>query len=77
MGRFDENLPIMEDFDFVWRAKKQYPLHFVKNPVLVSARKYERNSYLKVQIINGITFTLFRRGYCPFKLAKWYKRVLS
>ncbi|NRB48577.1 MAG: hypothetical protein HRU41_12950 [Saprospiraceae bacterium] len=77
LGRFDENLPIMEDFDFVWRAKKQYPLHFVKNPVLVSARKYERNSYLKVQIINGITFTLFRRGYCPFKLAKWYKRVLS
>lgn len=77
LGRFNEDLPIMEDFDFVWRAKKQYPLHFVKNPVLVSARKYEKNSYLKVQIVNGITFTLFRRGYCPFKLAKWYKRVLS
>ncbi|MBX2875680.1 MAG: TIGR04283 family arsenosugar biosynthesis glycosyltransferase [Saprospiraceae bacterium] len=77
LGRFNEELPIMEDFDFVWRAKQQYPLHFVKNPVLVSARKYEKNSYLKVQIVNGITFTLFRRGYCPFKLAKWYKRVLS
>lgn len=77
LGRFDEDLPIMEDFDFVWRAKKRYPLHFVKNPVLVSAWKYEKNSYLKVQIVNGITFTLFRRGYCPFKLAKWYRRVLS
>ncbi len=77
LGRFNEDLPIMEDFDFIWRAKKRYPLHFIKNPVLISARKYEKNSYLKVQIVNGITFTLFRRGYCPFKLAKWYKRVLS
>lgn len=77
LGRFNEELPIMEDFDFVWRAKKEYPLYFVKNPVLISARKYDKNSYLKVQIVNGVTFTLFRRGVCPFKLAKWYKRLLS
>ena len=77
LGCFDERLPIMEDFDFVWRAKKKYSLHLVKTRALVSARKYEKNNYFKVQLVNGITLTLFRRGVCPFKLAKWYKRVLK
>lgn len=77
LGRFNEDLPIMEDFDFVWRAKKKYNLHLVKKRALVSARKYTKNGYFKVQIINGLTLTLFRRGMCPFKLAKWYKKVLS
>lgn len=77
LGQFDEKLPIMEDFDFVWRAKKHYPLHLVKNKAIVSARKYETNSYLKVQVVNGITMALFKRGYCPFKLARWYKQLLS
>lgn len=77
LGRFKENLPIMEDFDFIWRAKKHHPLHIVKKRALVSARKYEKNSYLKVQLVNGLVLTLFRRGYCPFKLARLYKRLLQ
>ncbi len=77
LGQFNEKLPIMEDFDFVWRAKKHYPLHLVKNRATVSARKYERNSYLKVQVVNGVTLALFKRGHCPFKLARWYKRLLN
>lgn len=77
LGRFNEELPIMEDFDFVWRAKMQYNLHFVKNRALVSARKCEKNGYFKVQIVNGLALTLFRRGVCPFKLAKWYKKMLG
>ncbi len=77
LGQFDEKLPFMEDFDFVWRAKKHYPLHLVKNRAVVSARKYESNSYLKVQVVNGITLALFKRGYSPFKLARWYKRLLG
>lgn len=77
LGCFNEELPIMEDFDFVWRAKKQYDLYLVKNRALVSARKYNKNGYFKVQIVNGLTLVLFRRGMSPSKLAKWYKKVLS
>jgi rSAM/selenodomain-associated transferase 2 len=77
LGGFDEQLPIMEDFDFVWRAKKQrYPMQLVKSRVRVSARKYENNSYLKVQFVNTITFMAFRWGYSPHKLAKWYRKML-
>ncbi|HKK74881.1 MAG TPA: TIGR04283 family arsenosugar biosynthesis glycosyltransferase [Saprospiraceae bacterium] len=77
LGGFDEQLPIMEDFDFVWRAKKKkYALQLVKSRATVSARKYEKNSYLKVQIVNAITFMAFRWGYSPHKLAKWYRKML-
>lgn len=77
LGGFDEQLPIMEDFDFVWRAKKkQYDLQLVKSRAIVSARKYEKNSYLKVQLVNAITFLAFRWGYSPQKLAKWYRKML-
>ncbi|MEM6379205.1 MAG: TIGR04283 family arsenosugar biosynthesis glycosyltransferase, partial [Bacteroidota bacterium] len=72
LGGFDEQLPIMEDFDFVWRAKKRkYTMHLVKKRALVSARKYEQNSYLKVQLVNALTFMAFRWGFSPEKLADW------
>lgn len=73
---FDESLPIMEDFDFVKRAKKKYPFHLLPQRVLVSARKYEHNHYLKVQLVNVLVFSLFRMGVSPYKLAKWYRDLL-
>ncbi len=77
LGGFDDTLPIMEDFDFVWRAKKQFPLHILPSKALVSARKYQNNSYLRVQLANALVFLLFRWGYCPYKLAKMYKKILQ
>lgn len=77
LGGFDEQLPIMEDFDFVWRAKKQqYAMQVVRSRATVSARKYEKNNYFKVQIVNAITFLAFRWGYSPRKLAEWYRKML-
>lgn len=77
LGGFDEQLPIMEDFEFVWRAKKRkYTMHLVKKRALVSARKYEQNSYLKVQLVNAFTFLAFRWGVSPQKLANWYRKQL-
>lgn len=73
---FDEKLPIMEDFDFVKRVKRKYTLHLIPKKVRVSARKYEHNHYLKVQLVNVVVFTLFRLGVSPHKLSKWYKAML-
>jgi len=78
LGGFNEQLPIMEDFDFVWRAKQQgLRMSVLPARVRVSARKYEKNSYLKVQIVNTIAFVAFRWGYAPQKLARWYHQTLS
>lgn len=77
MGGFDERLAIMEDFDFVWRLKRVMPFHIIPHDAVVSARKYEKNSYLRVQVVNFITLALFRFGYSDKRLAAMYKRLLK
>jgi rSAM/selenodomain-associated transferase 2 len=60
LGGFDNQLKIMEDFDIYRRAKKS-KLRFaiVKDPLTVSARKYERNSWIKVNAINLAIFMIY------------------
>ncbi|MFT4973262.1 MAG: rSAM/selenodomain-associated transferase 2 [Paraglaciecola sp.] len=77
LNRFKEDLPIMEDFDFVWRAKKKYKMHVVKKNATVSARKFKNNSYLRVQVANVLVFFLFRIGISPNFLSKLYKGMLN
>jgi len=77
LDRFKEEYPIMEDFDFVWRAKKKYPMHVVKKIATVSARKFKHNSYVRVQLANILVFFLFRVGVSPNYLAKLYKGILN
>ncbi|MEM9991992.1 MAG: hypothetical protein AAF738_09515 [Bacteroidota bacterium] len=63
---------IMEDFEFVKRAKRTgLPYKIVTNDVLVSARKYADNSYLKVNLVNLLMFILFIL-HCP---QTWMKRL--
>lgn len=77
LSRFKEDLPIMEDFDFVWRAKKKYKMHVIKKNATVSARKFENNSWLRVQVANVLVFFLFRAGVSPNYLSKLYKGMLN
>jgi len=76
-GGFKTDLPIMEDFEFVWRNKKEYGFHLLPGRALVSARKYRHNSYWKVQWVNAFTFLAFRFGAAPEKLSKWYRKMLG
>ena len=78
MQGFDTSLPIMEDFDLYWRLKRKgIPYSIIPTDMLVSARKYERNSYLKVQLVNLITLLGFKWGRSPHKLKKFYSRMLE
>jgi rSAM/selenodomain-associated transferase 2 len=77
MGGFRNDLCIMEDFDFVWRLKKQFPFMVIPNDAIVSARKYERNGYLKVQLVNLVTVLLFKWGWNPERLRVFYQRILA
>lgn len=60
IGGFDNRLKIMEDFDMYRRAKR-FKLRFeiIKDPLLVSARKYEQNSWIKVNAINLAIFMIY------------------
>ena len=76
-GGYDEHFVIMEEYDFLRKAMPRYPLYTIPKYALVSARKYEKNSWLRVQLANMIVFNLFRLGFAPRRLKKLYKTLLN
>ncbi len=77
LGRFDENQVVMEDFEFFERMKKHRVRYkIVKNDLIVSARKYQHNSYIRVNLSNLLLVTLFKFGYPPRKLKLLYSKLI-
>lgn len=77
LGGYNEDYIIMEDFEMIDRVEKlKIPYSIIKTPVIVSARKYEKNSWLKVSLINGYVFLLYKLGASPQRLHRRYKRLL-
>lgn len=74
---FCEDMLIMEDYDIVKRARKQFQYAVLKQKVLVSARKYETNSWLKVQLANRAIVKMFRKGIKQEVLVEKYKQLLD
>lgn len=77
LGGFDERYCVMEDFDLVRRSKRFAKYHIIPKNVVVSARKYDRNGYLKVQIANFTAFKMFRKGVDPEEIRTYYKGALK
>jgi rSAM/selenodomain-associated transferase 2 len=77
LGGYDAHYVVMEEYDFLRRALKKYPLCILPKNALVSARKYERNSWFRVQVANLGAFTMFRRGAEPEKIRQFYKSMLN
>lgn len=68
---------IMEEYDFIIRARKAHSFKIIPRDVLVSARKYEDNTYLRVQLANLIIFNMFRLGYAQDRMVRTYKWLLD
>ncbi|MFT4664438.1 MAG: rSAM/selenodomain-associated transferase 2 [Polaribacter sp.] len=77
LNGYDESHLIMEEYDLIARARQNYPFKIIPKDVLVSARKYEENSYLKVQLANLTVFNMYRLGYSQERMKHWYKKVLG
>ncbi len=75
---YDEKYCIMEEYDFLRRAWTS-GLAFKIMPAyaLVSARKYDTNSWLKVQLANGKAFRMFARGISPVQIKETYRQMLD
>ncbi|MFH6604306.1 TIGR04283 family arsenosugar biosynthesis glycosyltransferase [Maribacter algicola] len=77
LGRFDENQIVMEDFEFFQRMKKHKVRYtIIKNDLIVSARKYLHNSYIRVNLSNLLLVILFKFGYPPHKLKSLYGKLI-
>ncbi|TGD82268.1 TIGR04283 family arsenosugar biosynthesis glycosyltransferase [Hymenobacter wooponensis] len=77
LGGFDEHFVIMEDFDIIVRIRKVASFKIIPEDVLVSARKYAANSWLRVQIANLTAFSLFFLKVSPVRIARTYKAMLN
>jgi rSAM/selenodomain-associated transferase 2 len=77
LNGFDEYYSLMEDFDFTRRARTMTKFKIIPKKIKVSARKYEKNSWLRVQIVNLLTFIGFYLKLHPDKLKSFYKNHLS
>lgn len=75
---FDESYVIMEDYDLLSRLKKNsVPFKIIPKSVQVSSRKYEANSYLKVQMANLKAMKMYRKGFNPKEIKDFYMQALN
>lgn len=79
LGGYDTRYVVMEEYDFLRRAKKAgFQWVVLPCPCLVSARKYEYNSWLKVQLANIVVFNLWAfQLAAPSVLKRIYHAMLA
>ncbi|MDZ7876537.1 MAG: TIGR04283 family arsenosugar biosynthesis glycosyltransferase [Saprospiraceae bacterium] len=77
LNGFDEYYCIMEEYDFIRRAKERFRFKIIPKYAVVSARKYETNSWWRVQRANAKLFSMFQKGAEPEKMAATYKKMLN
>lgn len=73
---FNPFYSIMEDYDFIIRLRKKYLFKIIPKNIIVSARKYETNSWLRVQLANLSVFMMFFLRRSPEKMKAFYSKVL-
>lgn len=76
-GGFNEEYVVMEDFELIKRLWKNYKFGIIPKSVLVSARKYEDNSYWKVNLANLKIYKMFMKGYHPQILKEKYFQLIK
>jgi rSAM/selenodomain-associated transferase 2 len=78
VGKFREDYQIMEDYEFIIRAKKVLNFKIIPKNVIVSARKYKTNSYLRVQKANFKVMRMFLSGKASqLEMMKTYRSMLD
>ncbi|GAB3575169.1 TIGR04283 family arsenosugar biosynthesis glycosyltransferase [Hymenobacter daeguensis] len=77
LGGFDERFVIMEDFEIIERIRRVARFYIVPQNVVVSARKYETNSWLRVQLANLTAFSMYFLRLPPARIARTYKALLN
>ena len=76
LNGFDETKTIMEDYDITQRIQKAGRYKIFSKTALVSARKYEKNSWPTVQRANYIAIKMYKNGISSQEIAKSYKARL-
>jgi rSAM/selenodomain-associated transferase 2 len=73
---FKEQMQIMEDYELVARARKFGCYKIFKKAALVSARKYDTNSWFKVQWANRTIVRMYHSGASQQDMVNKYREML-
>lgn len=77
LGGYNEEFVIMEDYELLQRIQRAYSFKIIPKSITVSARKYDTNSWLRVQIANLTVFLMYFRKRPPADMASKYKKMLD
>ncbi len=78
IGGFDESQIIMEDFEIFRRIKRRkLKYKILPSQLIVSARKYDHASYMKINLCNLLLVIMFRLGYSAQRLRSVHDRFLK
>lgn len=73
---FREDMTVFEDLDIIERIKKMGRFHVIPGPIITSARKYERNGFLRMQMAFYALYPMYRLGFAQEALTNTYKRIV-
>lgn len=74
---FRSDYIVMEDYDLVERAQQRFSFRIIPKEITVSARKYQRNGYFRVQYANFVVFRMYRRGADQREILDKYRSMLN
>jgi rSAM/selenodomain-associated transferase 2 len=74
---FDEQFYIMEDYNFLEKIWKAGKFKLIPKSTLVSARKYDNNTWLSVQLANLKVVKMFKKGASQEDMLQTYKSMLK
>ncbi len=76
IGGFKEDMLIMEDYEIVERVRKKRKYKIFSKAALVSARKYDTNSWLTVQLANRTIVKMYNKGASQVDMMEKYHGML-
>ncbi len=76
-GRFKDHMHIMEEFEFTKRARGYGRYKIFNKGALISARKYDTNSWWRVQMANKKIVRMYNKGASQEDMVKTYKAMLK
>ena len=74
---FIEELIVMEDNDIVYRLKEKTPFTIISKNVITSARKYEKNGIIRLQLIFGLIYYGYQFGLSQDVLIHIYRTLIK
>lgn len=76
-GGFNTEMMIMEEYEFAKRARENVRYKIFNQTALISARKYDTNSWWKVQMANRKIVNMYKNGATQQEMVTVYKKMLD